>query len=174
MAKVIDIVGLRKIINEMPQVYSHKVLGSAIYAAVGPMVEDMKGRVNIKTGRLERSIGRTRQPLTTAKVLGHVKVGPRIKGEFKGNHGYNVEEGHRVVLGGSLPASLTRSGRQHYAKNPARTGKGKVVGKANPHPFFKPAVDANIDKAGVMVWKKIDQSLGRLVKKYSKGYRIAV
>ena len=165
----IDIVGLRKMINELPQVYSHKVLGSAVFAATKPMVDDMKGRVNSKTGNLEKSIGRTRQPLSTAKVLGHVKVGPRIRGEYKGRHGYLVEEGHRRVVGGSLPASKTKSGKQYRAKNPANIGKGEVKGFVDPTPFFQPAVDANIDKAGVMVWKELDKALNRTVTKYAKG-----
>lgn len=168
--RTIDIHGLQKMINELPQVYSHKVLGSAVFAAVKPMTEDMKSRVKSKTGNLVTSIGRTRQPLSTAKVLGHVKVGPRIKGGYKGFHGYLVEEGHRVVLGGSLPSSQTKSGRQYPAKDPARTGKGRIVGKAQKHPFFQPAVDANIDKAGVMVWKELDKSLNRVVNKYAKSH----
>ena len=120
-------------INSLPQVYSHKVLGSAVFASVGPMVTDMKSRIKSKTGNLVQSIGRTRQPLSIAKVLGHVKVGPRVRGGYKGNHGWLVEEGHRWVVGGSLPSSMTKSGRQYPAKNPANTGKGKVKGQVKKH-----------------------------------------
>jgi hypothetical protein len=169
---MVIVTGFKEVDNLMrrlPKELNHKIVGSAIYKSAKPLVTGAKARVKSKTGNLKESIGAVRQSIKKATEIGEVRVGPRLGGRFKGYHGYNVETGHRVVLGGTLPASQTKSGRQYQAKNPARTGQGRVVGKADPHPFLQPAFVAT--KGEVMnqinnnIAISLRNSMRRLLKK---------
>jgi len=53
-------------------------------------------------------------------------------------HAHLVEFGHRLVRGGTIESG----GRVRKAKDPDRTGKGRVVGEVAPHPFIRPAAEA--------------------------------
>lgn len=171
----VDIDGLKRILKELPTVMQHKIVGSALFKAVEPIVEQTKANIHSKTGNLVKSIGKERMTIQQGKEIGTVRVGPRVRGGFKGYHGYLVEAGHRAVLGGTLPSSKSLPvGRTRKAKNPARTGMGRIVGKASPTPFLQPAIKAKQGEVDKRVAKELDDSMRRVFRKHAKNNGVRI
>lgn len=141
--------------------FTHKIVGSAIYKAAKPMEDAAKQNIRDHTGNLKKSIGRVRVPLAKAREIGMVKLGPRVRGQYKGFHGHLVEFGHRLVVGGSLPGNK--------ARNPARQGKGRVIGRVKPYAFLAPAYRA---KSGV-VMSNVARNMNVIINRFIKTGRIA-
>lgn len=118
---VLTIPQLQAKMNNLKQINQHKILGSAIYKSAKPMEDAQRtivlSKTKRRTGNLVTSIGRVRVPFTRAKELGTVKVGPRVKGKYKGNHGHLIEFGTK----------------DRYTKAGNYTGKGPRL------PFVAPA-----------------------------------
>ena len=172
---VVDLVGLKRIFAELPTVMQHKIVGSALFKSVDPIVDDAKSRIRSKTGNLLRSIGKERLSITQGKEIGMVRVRPRVRGGFKGYHGYLVEAGHKAVLGGTLPPSLSSpSGRNRKAKDPRRTGKGRIVGHAQPKQFLQPAVKAKQGAVDKRVSKDLDDAMRRVFRRHAKGNGVKI
>lgn len=150
---MISITGLKEIdavLKNLPNALSHKVIGSANFAAAKPLV--LKEKLTAPegpTGNLVDSIGATRSSYKKATELGEVKVGPRQSGKYKGFHGYFNEAGTgpRETTGKkSLPAGLDR---------------GKMTGK----PFAKPAFDATKGQIEGIIKEELAKSVVRTMKK---------
>jgi hypothetical protein len=91
-------------------------------------------------------------------------AGPQYKSSRGGNHGHLVEDGHRLVLGGTTE----RVGRWKEkgtpnAKKARRTGAGRIAGQVEGRPFLAPAAArtrANAQKQfAASVAKFVDDSL---------------
>lgn len=84
-------------------------------------------------------------------VIGIVGTGRTV------SQAYLVEYGHRMVMGGTIPSG--RNNRVRAAKDPARTGQGRVVGEVAPQPWFRPAFDATAPQ----IERILLEELGKLV-----------
>jgi len=60
-------------------------------------------------------------------------VGPTVQAQ----HAHLLEYGHQMVLGGTIDSG----GRVRRAKDPDRTGKGRVIGFVEPSPFVRPSFE---------------------------------
>jgi len=135
----------------LPLTLTHKVLGSANYAAAKPLVDrERQLAPEGPTGNLVDSIGAVRRPLGRSKDLGEVVVGPRRRKPYKGNAGHLLE--HGTVA------------RKYYNKNGRvhRTGKGPV------QPFVIPAYNQTRVLVESLILSEIQKSIDRTVKKYLK------
>lgn len=52
-----------------------------------------------------------------------------------------VEFGHKMVVGGTIPSGTPARVRE--ASDPEKTGKGRVIGNVEPHPWFRPSYEAS-------------------------------
>jgi HK97 gp10 family phage protein len=154
----------------MSLVFSHKVVGSAIYKSAKPMEDEAKRLVSTKikdkvksTGNLERSIGRVRTPIRKANTIGEVKLGPRIGAKTgdtstgasrrRGYHAHFVEFG----AGPRKPGGW-------YAKfnNPHPT-------VMKPQPFLAPAYLAKNQD----VLSNIGNNMQKVLQRYVKTGQVA-
>jgi len=88
---------------------------------------------------LHQTISRRTKRYNAGQTV-YIAVGPKWPG---GAHGYLVEYGHRMVVGGTVERiSGKQAGKTPKARNEDRTGKGRVVGQVPPHPWYRPAFDA--------------------------------
>lgn len=79
-----------------------------------------------RTGTLKENIFTEITKQTKNRV--EIQIGPGEKGWY----GRLVEEGHAIVVGGSLKSK----------KRP-----GRIIGHVPPHPFLRPAFDEKVDEA---------------------------
>lgn len=139
--------------RRLPLVFSHKIIGSAIYKASKPIEDTAKSLIKDKTGNLKASVGRVRTPIAKANNIGEVKVGPRVGGKYKGYHGHLVELGTKNRPPGGW-----------YARFPnAHTTSSK------PHPFLEPA----LAREGQGVLNNIKNNIQRILDRYVRTGRIA-
>ena len=99
-------------------------------------------RTKKRTGDLVASIGmRVKNYSKNGAVF--VAIGPLYP---KGAHGWLVEHGHRMVVGGTvMRATGKRAGKTATAyslKHGDRTGKGRIVGRVPGYPFAATAFRA--------------------------------
>lgn len=74
-------------------------------------------------------------------------------------HAHLVEYGHRAVLGGTIASGSPA--RIRKAKDPERTGKGRVIGFVEPHPFFRPGQIA----AGPQIDREVISAVDKYIEK---------
>lgn len=157
---------LKALMENLPHEINHKIIGSAMFASATPIVDSAKSKIRNKTGNLSASIGRKKMTLLKSSQIGEVRVGPRLGGGYKGYHGWLVEKGHRVVKGGTMPSPNT--GKIRPSKIEGRTGRGFVVGQAEPHEFLEPAFKESAN----LVYENFSREMGkayvRVFKKYLK------
>ena len=67
-----------------------------------------------------------------------------------------IEFGHDIVRGGTLPKWRKK------ARNPKRTGKGKVYGHTQPNAFMRRVWDANADRAADELVKFLEAAIDNL------------
>lgn len=149
----------------MSLVFSHKVVGSAIYKSSKPMEDEAKRLVSTKikdkvksTGNLERSIARVRTPIRKANTIGEVKLGPRIgakkddtsagASKRRGYHAHFVEFG----AGPRKPGGW-------YAK--FKNAHPTVM---KPQPFLAPAYLAK----NAEVLSNVGKNMYRVLQRYAK------
>jgi hypothetical protein len=129
----------------LPDEISRKVLLPAMKAAdlVGKNAAEAEARRHTsdrpkKGGHLVTTTGAAEARLNST-VVG--KVGFFGKA---GAHGWLVEHGHRMVVGGTVARVNKASrqfGRSPKAKSAANTGAGRVVGQVPEHPILLPAYE---------------------------------
>jgi len=147
---MISITGLKEIdqvLKNLPKEMSHKVLGSAHFAAAKPLVEKEKLLApEGPTGNLVDSIGATRLSLKKASELGEVSVGPRRKGGYKGFAGHLVE----------------------YGTKERKNKKGAKRGKMPKNPFAKKAFAATKGQVESSIKNELGKVVLRTMKKFIK------
>jgi hypothetical protein len=155
----------RQIMRDFPAKLEKKVLRAALNkaAAIGQKAarEEAKKRSDSKgtyttifnptTGKIERikyhksvrekhlyeSIGRRSKTLSASGMI-RVSVGEISNMP----HGWLVEYGHRMVVGGTVARiSGKQAGKAPKAKRQGMTGKGRVVGQVEPHPWISIAFE---------------------------------
>jgi len=72
-----------------------------------------------------------------------------------------VEFGHKMVVGGTI--SSGDPARVRPATDPKRTGKGRVIGSVQPHPFVRPSFDA----AAPAIERILIDELAKLVDRFA-------
>ena len=147
---MISITGLKEIdqvLKNLPKEMSHKVLGSAHFAAAKPLVEKEKLLApEGPTGNLVDSIGATRLSLKKASELGEVSVGPRRKGGYKGFAGHLVE----------------------YGTKERKNKKGASRGKMPKNPFAEKAFAATKGQVENNIKNELGKVVLRTMKKFIK------
>jgi hypothetical protein len=143
---VLTIPQLQAKMNNLKQINQHKIIGSAIYKSALPMVDAQKTILNAKTkkktGNLDASIGRVKVPIQKAREIGAVRVGPRVGGKYRGNHGHLIEFGTK----------------DRYTK------AGKYTGKGPRLPFVAPAFLQQEGNVRSQIAKNMQTILNRWVK----------
>jgi HK97 gp10 family phage protein len=152
---MVIVTGFKEVDNLMrrlPKELSHKVVGAALYKAAQPIERGARARIKSKTGNLYNSIGTVRQSFKKATEVGEVRVGPRIGGGQKGYHGHLVEFGAKNRPPGGWYA------RFRNAHNTT----------SKPHPFLKPAFDANKDDTISQINANIGTALRNAMRRHLK------
>src|SRR5690349_1977459 len=112
---------LDALFKALPTAVSHKIVGSAAFAAAKPLVAKEKELApKGKTHNTEKSIGATKISRTRADSVGEVHVGPRRKGGYKGQAAHLNE----------------------FGTGPRRNKKGAYRGRMSAKPFIAPAFEA--------------------------------
>jgi hypothetical protein len=132
--------------KRLPLVFTHKIVGSAIFKSAKPAVDATKmillTKTKRRTGNLVESIGRVRTPIKKANEIGEVKVGPRVGGRYKGFHGHLIEFGTK----------------DRYTKANKYTGRGPRL------PYIAPAF-AQTHK---LVLSNVEKNMWIIIRRYLK------
>lgn len=140
--KVTGVKEIDKVLKGLPLQLNNKILQSAHFQAVKPLIEKAKLLApEGPTGNLVDSIGAVRQPLRKATALGEVNVGPR-RGRYKGHHAHLIE----------------------YGTRPRRNKAGANRGRVKADPFMEPAVEQTKDK----VLSLVNVSIGKVLNSFMK------
>ncbi len=126
-----------RVAKRLPETIVLRVARKAVSKGMAIFRNDIKRRA---PGSLKRHVATKIKTYAQDNVVFGV-TGARTPGYAP--HFYLVEMGHRMVLGGTVPRIGLRAGSVPRAKRAGRTGKGRVVGHVPPHPFVRPAEDAN-------------------------------
>lgn len=165
----LTLVGVRPLVRALhllgPRV-ERRVLGNALRAAMRPITTATKQNARARTGKESAKAQKWRKAFASAgmaryrlydtvKQVSRTYAGKKmvvagtVYGEdyaFKGNVGHLVERGHKKVIFGR------------------RTG-----GRVPPHPFMKPAWDANVGRAQAILNAKVASGLAREAAKARTG-----
>lgn len=130
--------GSLEFLSRFPGEVGRKVLKPAMVAADAVGVHALFASASQHGTGVLASTARAAEAVKKGVVLG--KVGFFGK---KGSHGWLVEYGHRIVVGGTV-ARINKArkdyGKVEPSKDPMLTGLGRDTGKrAPPHPILKPA-----------------------------------
>jgi HK97 gp10 family phage protein len=138
---------LDALFKALPAAVSHKIVGSAAFAAAKPLVaKERELAPKGKTLNLSKSIGATKVSRTKATSVGEVHVGPRRKGGFKG-FGAQWSE---------------------FGTKPRRNKKGANRGRMAAKPFIEPAFEATKQQVDSSLVTEIARSVTKTMKRYAK------
>jgi HK97 gp10 family phage protein len=149
---------LENALNQLPKRMSKSALRSALRKAAKPVLVDAKRFV---------PLGEPTKHLRDAlKILSTLKSSQR-RGRLKG-------KGVEIFVGATFPsgahAHLVEFGHELVG---GKGGARRVVGRTRPHPFLRPAWDANKDKVlaslRVLIWAELAKQARKLAKKASAG-----
>jgi len=133
-------------LQQLPVKVQNTVVRKAIRRGVRPMERSMKSGARQVSSRIARAIGTRIRKYRGGDI--HVGVtGVRRGAKYKdiSNIAHLLEFGHRMVVGGTVERiSGRRAGTTPKAKDPKRTGKGRVVGFVQPAPWFEVAAQAGM------------------------------
>lgn len=141
--KVTGTAELRAVFKVLPETLVKRVVRKAARTGINKFKSSIKQNASKHGSALSSRV--------TSKVVTYrsTNVVYAVTGPVAGDpHAHLVEFGHRMVVGGTVPRIGVKAGKTPRARNPKNTGKGRVVGQVPPHPFVRPAEDAN--KASVL------------------------
>jgi len=147
---------VEKHLKQLSEKDAQKVVKQSVRRGAAVIRKAMRGEApRDKTGKLKKSVKvrRFKYRKRDGSIIARIGSDPRI---FP--HAHLVEFGHRVVLGGTISSG----GSVRPAKDTDNTGKGRVVGFAQPQPFarrtYAKVEGPVIEKARQEIIKKIESA----------------